>query len=99
MRLLIPLFMLCVQAATAAENLIENGGFESPSFPIGTHYHPPIGSLGAWQTTGPGELLHAVEHRCLGDGKNIPGVLLSALDHDLVMDGRHDMRLLRQPPV
>ena len=35
----------------SAQNLVSNGGFESPSYPIGSHYHPPIGALGAWQTT------------------------------------------------
>jgi len=48
--LLAPSFPALADIANA-ENLVSNGGFESPSFPIGSHYHTPLASLGAWQTT------------------------------------------------
>jgi sulfatase modifying factor 1 len=51
MRWIVPL-LVCAQVVSAqSTNLIVNGGFESPSLPIGSHYHPIIGSLGPWQTT------------------------------------------------
>jgi hypothetical protein len=52
MRWMIPL-LLCAQVATAVENLIDNGGFENPSFPVGVVHYPSAGSLGAWETTIP----------------------------------------------
>ena len=47
---MIPL-LLCAQVATAVENLIDSGGFETPTLPAGVVHHPSAGSLGAWQTT------------------------------------------------
>jgi len=47
----VALFFLLATRALPSVNLISNGSFESPSLPVGAHYHLPTGALGAWQTT------------------------------------------------
>lgn len=55
-RILLPVCLAALSSTTvrtnAATNLVNNGSFETPSMPIGSHYHVPVGSLGlgTWQT-------------------------------------------------